>query len=356
MVFSSNQSEIYKYDHLSMHTELLESKKNSSTDIQYSIHDVINNDLEKIKNQTEENEWTLVFKPKQALISKLTTSDMSESISDLSKPTFKIEVLSPPSKFPDNTLESSDKQNKFPGYNHYRIPGVIDYYGTGPIVFNGLQSELVLDDQPAPQPAVQPAPQPPAQPSSPPSVIPEEPIIIIPELPNILNEQIPIPSSQLQMTVMNKINWQKVGILLALIKLVLFKLKLVGFIKILLFFLLRLKLLLILVFFKFISIFNILLFYKLFVLPLLLLPLLPIILSLISPTFMVGLLSIPKNMINMVLGPTYFGNTTLESTSTTETISYTSPITNPLDSVKTSSMPRGVTKTLSLFKILPKND
>lgn len=58
----------------------------------------------------------------------------------------------------------------------------------------------------------------------------------------------------------------------------------------------------------------------------------------------------------MVLGPTYFGNTTLESTSTTETISYTSPITNPLDSVKTSSMPRGVTKTLSLFKILPKND
>ncbi|KAF0763296.1 Uncharacterized protein FWK35_00009688 [Aphis craccivora] len=236
---NSNQSEIYKYDHLSMHTELLESKKNSSTDIQYSIHDVINNDLEKIKNQTEENEWTLVFKPKQALISKLTTSDMSEK------------VLSPPSKFPDNTLESSDKQNKFPGYNHYRIPGVIDYYGTGPIVFNGLQSELVLDDQPAPQPAVQPAPQPPAQPSSPPSVIPEEPIIIIPELPNILNEQIPIPSSQLQMTVMNKINWQKVG-------------------------------------------------------------------------------------------PTYFGNTTLESTSTTETISYTSPITNPLDSVKTSSMPRGI--------------
>jgi len=360
-----------------MHTELLESKKNASTDIHYSIHDAINNDLEEIKNQTEENGRTLVFRPEQAIISKLTSSNMSESISDLSRPTLKIGALSPPSKFPDNMLEPSGRQDKFPGLNHYRIPGVLDYYGTGPIAFTGLPpSELVLDDQPAPQPAAQPpaqpapqppaqpapqppaqpAPQPPAQPSSPPAVIPEEPIIIIPESPNILNEQISVPSSQPQMTVMNKINWQRVGILLALIQLVLFKLKLVGFIKILLFFLFKLKLLLMLVFFKFISIFNILLFHKLFVLPLLLLPLLPILLSLISPTFMVGLLSIPKNMINMVLGPTYFGNNTSASTSTTETISYTSPITNPLDSVKTSSMPHNVTQILSLFKILSKND
>lgn len=346
MIFSSNQSEIYTYDNFSMHTELLESKKNASTDIQYSIHDVIHNDLEEIKNQTEENGWTLVFRPEQALISKLTSSNMSESISDLSRPTLKVGVLSPPSKFPDNILEPSGREDKFPGLNHYRIPGAFDYYSNGPILFPNLPpSELVVDDQPAPQPAAQPpaqpapqppaqpAPQLPAQPSSPPAVIPEP-----------------------QMTVMNKINWQRVGILLALIQLVLFKLKLVGFIKILLFFLFKLKLLLILIFFKFISIFNILLFYKLFVLPLLLLPLLPIILSLISPTFMVGLLSIPKNMINMVLGPTYFGNTTSASASTTETISYTSPITNPLDSVKTSSMPQNVTKTLSLFKILSKND
>lgn len=344
-----------------MHTELLESKKNASTDKQYSIHN--NNDLEEIKNQTEENGWTLVFIPEQSLISKLTSSDMSESISDLSRPTFKIGVLSSPSKFPDNTLEPSDRQSKFPGLNHYRIPGVLDYYGTGPIAFNGLQSELVLDDQPASQPAAQPAsppptqpaPQPPAQPSSPPAVISQEPIIIL-ESPDILNEQIPTPSSQPQMTVMNKINWQRVGIILALIQLVFFKLKSVGFLKILLFFLFKLKLLLILVFLKFISIFNVLLFYKLFVLPLLLLPLLPIILSLISPTFMVGLLSIPKNMINMVLGPVYFSNTTPASTSTTETISYTSPITSQLDSAKTSIMPRSVTKTLSLFKILLKND
>lgn len=346
-----------------MHTELLESKKNFSTDIHYSIQDVINNDLEEIKNQTEGNGWTLVFRPEQALISKLISSDISESISGLSRPNFKIGVLSPPSKFHDNTLEPSDRQNKFPGLNHYRIPGVIDYYGTGPIVLNGLQSELVLDDQPASQPAAQPAPQPPAQPSSPPAqpssppaVIPEEPIIIIPESPNTLNEQIPIPNSQPQMTVMDKINWQKVGILLALIKLVFLKLKLVGFIKILLFVIFKLKLLLIFVLFKFISIFNILLFYKLFVLPLLILPLLPIIVSLISPTFMVGLLSITKNMINMVLGPAFFGNNTPTSTSTTETTSYTSPITNPSDSAKTSFMPRSVTKKLSLFYILPKND
>jgi len=289
-----------------MHTELLESKKNASVDIQYSIHDVTNNDLEKIKNQIEENGSTLVFTPEQALISKLISSDMSESISGLSRPTFKIGILSPPSKFPDDTLEPSDRQNKFPGLNHYVVIGSdFHYYGNGPIA--GFPSELVLDDQPASQVSVQP--------SSPPAVIPQEPIIIIPESPNILNEQNLTLSSQPQMTIMNKINWQRFGILLVLIQLILFKLKSVSFIKVLLFFLFKLKLLLIFVFLKFISIFNILLFYKLFVLPLLLLPLLPVTLSLISPTFMVGLLSIPKIMINMVLEPAYFGNTTLASTS-----------------------------------------
>ncbi|XP_026822543.1 uncharacterized protein LOC113560704 [Rhopalosiphum maidis] len=348
--YSSDHNEIYKYDDSFVHTESLESKQNISTDVKFSTHNEIHKNLEEIENQTKPNGWTTVFKPEQAFISKLTSSEISESINGLSRPSFRIGVLNPPSEFPNNRNNPLSRQ-MFPGLNHYRAPSIGDYYATGPLLLpNGEMSTLISDSNVQPQvPSTNP--QIPITNSQIPNTNPQEPIIIIPKSPNIPNEQVPsVPTlnSLQQMMGTNSVNWQKVSISLTLIKLGLVKLKAIGFIQILLFFLFKLKLFLILVFLKFTSIFNILLFHKLFVLPLLFLPLLPIILSLISPTFMVGLLSIPGNIINMVLGPDYLGNITPVSINETETSRYTSPITNPLNFDKISTMPRSATKKIIL--------
>jgi hypothetical protein len=347
LICSSDHNEIYKYDDSFVHTESLKSKQNISTDVKFSTHDQIHNNLEEIENQTKPNEWTTEFKPEQAFISKPTSSDISESSNGLSKPGFRIGVLIPPSEFPNNRNNPSSRQ-MFPGLNHYRAPSIGDYYATGPLLLpNGEMSTLISDSNVQPQvPSTNP--QIPITNPLIPNTNPQAPIII-PESPNIPIEQVPsvpAPNSLQQMMGTNNINWQNVSILLTLIQLGLVKLKAIGFIKILLFFLFKLKLFLILVFLNFTSIFNILLFHKLFVLPLLFLPLLPIILSLISPTFMIGLLSIPGNIINMVLGPDYFGKITPVSINGSETSRYTSPITNPLNSDKTSSMPRSATKKI----------
>jgi len=282
-------------------------------------------DLEEIENLNEENGWTLLFKPEQLFISNRTSLEIIESVSGLSRPSFEIGVLNPPSEYDEDRLDPLTRQAAgHPGLNTYYAPSIGIYYGNYPLVFpNGEMSTLVSG--PNTNPTV-PSPNPLAVPNTNSKVIifpesstnPQTPIVTNPESLNIMNVQIPTPSSDQYRIKLSNLNWRRVGLLLAIIKLGLVKLKSVGFIKIF-FFLLKLKLLLILVLFKTISIFNMLLFSKFVVIPLFLLPLLPIIVSMISPKFMVGLLSVPGKIIkyNMILGPAYFGKFTPAYTSET---------------------------------------
>ncbi|XP_060875888.1 uncharacterized protein LOC132949123 [Metopolophium dirhodum] len=318
-----NYSQIYKNDQSSTHIVSLKSKKNFSENLQDSIHDV--SDLEEIENPNEENRWTPLFKPEQLFISNLTSSEIIESVGGLSTPSFEIEVLNSPSEYDEDRLDLLTRQGSMvPELNTYYAPSIGIYYGTGPLVFpNGEMSILV--SVPSTNPAV---------PNTNPQVIIFPESSTNPESSNIMNVKIPTPSSEQYSIKLSNLNWRRVGLLLAFIKLGVVKIKLVGFIKILFFFLFKLKLLLILVLFKIISIFNILLFSKFVVIPLFILPLLPIIVSMISPKFMAGLLSIPGRIIkyNMILGPAYFGKFTPASTSATETNSSTiSALSSPLN-------------------------
>jgi len=322
---------------------LLESKKNFSANFKDSIHDLSDTDLEETENNIEGNGWTTLFKPELS-ISNLTSSERIESVSGLSRPSFEIGILYPPSKYNEDGIDSLTRQgSRVPGLNQYYAPSVGYYYGTGPLIFpNGEMSVLVPNPNPNPPVPNTNPPVPNTNPSvpntNPPAMVlpqsptnPQEPIIIIPESSDIMNVQIPTPSSQQPIIDLSKLNWGRFGLFLAFIKLGLVKLKLLGFEKILLFFLFKLKLFLILVFFKTILVFNMLLFSKFVVLPLFLLPIFSIIVSIISPTFMVGLLSIPGKITkNMVLGPAYFGRLDPASTIATETSSSISALSSPL--------------------------
>jgi len=243
-------------------------------------------------------------------------------------------VLNSPSKYDEDGPDPLSRQvNRFPPLNTYYAPSIGTYLGTNPLILpNGEMSVLVESgntNSPVPNTNPQVPNTNPQVPIMNPEVIilPESPTnVISPETSNILNVQIPTPSSQQ----LGNLNWQRVGLLLAFMKLGLVKLKSVGFIKILFVSLFKLKLFLILVFFKTISIFNMLLFSKFVMLPLFILPLLPIIVSMISPKFMVGLLSIPGKIIkyNMVLGPADLGDITPTSTNATETNSSISALSN----------------------------
>lgn len=278
----------------------MESKKNFSVNLQDSIHDVSDQGLEEVENQNEGIGWTTLFKPEQLFISNLTSSEIIESVGGLSRPSFKIEVFNPPSGFDEDRLGFLTRQGPGnPKLNAYYAPSIGIYYGTGPLVFkNGEMSTLVSG--PNTNPTV-PSANPPAVPNTnpqPPIVTnPESSIVTNPESSNTMNVQIPTPSSEQYSIKLSHLNWRRVGLLLAFIKLGLVKIKSVGFTMILFFFLFKLKLLFILVLFKTISIVNMLLFSKFVVIPLFLLPLLPIIVSMISPKFMAGLLSIPVKII-----------------------------------------------------------
>jgi len=277
--------------------------------------------LEEVENPNEGNGWSTLFKPEHLFISNLTSSEIIESVGSLSRPSFKIGVLNPPSEFDEDRLGFLTRQEPGnPKLNTYYAPSIGIYYGTGPLILpNGEMSTLVSG--PNTNPTVPSA--------NPPAAIlntnPQPPIVTNPESSNTMNVQIPTPSSEQYSIKLSNLNWRRVGLLLAFIKLGLFKIKSVGFTKILFFFLFKLKLIFILVLFKTIAIVNMLLFSKFVVIPLFLLPLLPIIVSMISPKFMAALLSIPVKIIkyNMVLGPAYFGKFTPESTSATETKSST---------------------------------
>lgn len=320
---SSNHSQVYNYDQTSIHTIPLESKRNFSANLQDSIYDASNKSLEKIENPTEGNGWTTLFKPEELLISNLTSSDIVESVSGLSRPSFKIGVLNPSNEYDEDRLYPLTRQaSMVPGLNTYYAPSVETYYGTIPLELpNGEMSVLVSN--PNTNPAV-PIANPPVPNTNPQLTIFPKSLTNLQE-PNIMNVEIPTASSEYYSIELRNLNWRRVGLLLVFIKLGLVTIKSVGFIKILFFFLFKLKLLLILVLFKTISIFNILLFSKFVVIPLFLLPLLPIIVSIISPKFMAGLLSIPGKMIkyNKVLGPAYFEKFTTAFTSVTETNSST---------------------------------
>lgn len=324
---------------------MLESKKNFSANLKDSIHDSSDEDLKETENNIEGNGWTNLFKPELS-ISNLTSSERIE------RPSFEIGTLNPPSKDNEYGIDSLTRQaSRFPGLNQYFAPSVGFYFGTGPLSLpNGEMSVLVSSaNQNPPVPNTNPSvsntnpPAPNTNPqvsnTNPPAIVlpqsptnPQESIIIIPESSDIMNVQIPTPSSQKPIIDLSNLNLGRFALFLAFIKLGLFKLKLLGFIKILLFFLFKLKLFFILVFFKTILIFNKLLFSKFVVLPLFLLPLFSIIVSIISPKFMVRLLSFSwKITKSMVLGPAYFGKHTPASKSATETNSSISALSSLLN-------------------------
>jgi len=249
--------------------------------------------LEKIENPTEGNRWATLFKPEQLFILNLTSSEIIESVSGLSRPSIKIGVLNPPNEYYEERLDSLTRQESMiPGLNTYYAPSVGTYYASSPVVLPNGEMSVLLSNPTVP--------------------------IANPQTPNVQN---PKPSSEQYSIKLRNLNWRRLGLLLTFIKLGLAKIKSVGFIKVLFLFLFKFKLLLILVLFKTISIFNILVFSKFVVIPLFLLPLLPIVVSIISPKFMAGLLSIPGKMIryNNVLGPAYFEKFTPVSTSAAET-------------------------------------
>jgi len=333
----------------------LESKINVSIDLKDSTLDVDDKGLKEVKNPNYGVGWTTVFWPEQTFISKLISSEISEGIGGLSRPFFGIGVLNPSRKYYDNELDPPTRQITMPpGLNEYFAPSIGTYFGTNPLVLpNGETSVLVS----RPTTDLQ-VPEVPNTNSQVPNTSPQVPNTnsqvptINPQSSNIQNVQIPTQSPQQYMTAMSNVNWQNVGILLWLIKLGLFKLKAVGFINTLFLFLFKIKLILTFVIFKFIFIFNILLFSKFFMSPLFLLPLFSILVSIFSPTFMVELLSIPRKIINMVLGPAYFSEITPASTSVTETSSSTSAITTSLNYNETTIIPASATKTRPMFKIL----
>ncbi|CAI6363921.1 unnamed protein product [Macrosiphum euphorbiae] len=109
---------------------------------------------------------------------------------------------------------------------------------------------------------------------------------------------------QVQM-IYDKIDWHKVGIL-ALVKVGLAKLKAFGFLKILFLLVFKLKMFLIAMFFKFLLIAKLMKLFKLLMIPLVLITLLPLIMSLFSAPMLVGgILSIPRRIIEFLTEPMY---------------------------------------------------
>lgn len=100
-----------------------------------------------------------------------------------------------------------------------------------------------------------------------------------------------------------KIDWQKIGIL-ALIKIGLVKLKTFGFLKILFLMVFKLKLFLIAIFFKFLLLLKLMKFFKLLMIPMFLLPLVPVLTSLASPMVLGPLVSLPFRLLSLLTEPT----------------------------------------------------
>ncbi|XP_060854212.1 uncharacterized protein LOC132932042 [Rhopalosiphum padi] len=109
---------------------------------------------------------------------------------------------------------------------------------------------------------------------------------------------------QVQM-IYDKIDWHKVGIM-ALVKIGLAKLKAFGFLKILFLLVFKLKMFLIAMFFKFLLIAKLMKLFKLIMIPLILMTVLPLILSLFSAPMLVGgLLTIPARILDFLTGPIF---------------------------------------------------
>lgn len=143
----------------------------------------------------------------------------------------------------------------------------------------------------------------------------------VPRLPaamihhNMMNFPVQNPNSQVEkfnvhntmqqiQMITDKIDWHKVGVL-AFFKLGLAKLKAFGFLKILFLLVFKLKLFLIAMFFKFLLILKLMKFFKLLMVPLILLSLLPVMSTVASPMLIGGLLSVPSRIIDYLTGPVY---------------------------------------------------
>lgn len=125
------------------------------------------------------------------------------------------------------------------------------------------------------------------------------------------------PLHHLQM-IIDKIEWQKVGIL-ALLKVGMAKLKVFSFLKLLFLLVFKLKLFMIALFFKFLLALKLMKFFKLLMIPLILIGVLPIMSSIASPSLIGGLLSIPSRIIDYLTGPVYVPGTAPVSTKNSAT-------------------------------------
>ncbi|XP_025198294.1 uncharacterized protein LOC112596723 [Melanaphis sacchari] len=130
-------------------------------------------------------------------------------------------------------------------------------------------------------------------------------------------------NQQVQM-IYDKIDWHKVG-MIALFKIGLAKLKAFGFLKILFLIVFKLKMFLIAMFFKFLLIAKLMKLFKLIMIPLILMTLLPLILSLFSAPMLVGgLLTIPSRILDFLTGPVFVP---ASATAATKVFTESTPIT-----------------------------
>lgn len=266
-----------EYDDSTLQIDAQKNEKNSFTSNK-GPHDYLymgNRGSKESENSRDESGWTTMHGPEQ-ILSGSTTSGNSDSFS---QPSSGLGLHYTASDDYENRYDTSPNRQAGETINEYFSPTYGTYYGTQPIPEPDGLSPIVIPNRPLST-------------TSRPMVIPQSAITSTVQ-PSILSNQ-PV--------MMSNINWRRIGFILTLVKLWMVKMKAIGFLKALFLLLFKLKFFLVALFFKFILLLKLLLIFKFQVIPLLFLPLLPIMVSLAYPLFTVGLLSIPGQIINTILG------------------------------------------------------
>lgn len=219
-----------------------------------------------------------------------------DDTSNLSRPPFGLGAHNPLSQINDFRVDPQpgpDGVITIPGQplNTYISPT----FGT----YQGTQQIPEPDTAPAQPPSTTPARPSSTTPARPPRITTARPPTTTPD---IVSTSISPPQMVVTVPMIKQIDWQKIGIL-AFFKLGLLRLKAIGFLTFLLLILFKLKGLLAALMFKFFLLLNVLIIFKVFLPLLFVVPLLPILASIISPVFITGLLSIPRWIISVILGP-----------------------------------------------------
>lgn len=217
----------------------------------------------------------------------------------MSRPPFGLGAHNPSSQHNDFRADPQpgpDGVITIPGQplNTYISPTYGLYHGTQQI------PEPRPDTVPTQSPNTTPSRPPIMTPAQPPSTITARPLSVTPES---VSTSISPPQIVITIPTIRKFDWQKIGILI-LFKLGLLRIKAIGFLTFLFLILFKLKGLLAAIMFKFFLLFNLLIIFKVLLPPLFIVPLLPILASIVSPVFITGLLSIPRWIISVILGLT----------------------------------------------------